>query len=135
MYDYLKFVGMRIGLSIAVLLTISLSSCKTSVIKEFPKVEPELMYTSLIFEEKCFVRCYDVREAATVAPMECGVGDPQDVEEDLSWEVNYEACDEITGFKQKAWSHRLVPYFEEVSDWVYDNLGLIQSKINKLMEE
>lgn len=126
---------MRIGLSIAVLLTLSLSSCKSSVIKEFPKVEPELMYTSLIFEEKCFVRCYDIRSASTVAPMECGAGEPQDVEEDLSWEVNFEYCDEITGFKQEAWSHRLVPYFEEVSDWVYDNLSLIKSKIEALQSE
>ena len=124
---------MKIGMSISLLLTISLMvSCKTSVIKEFPEAEPELMYTSLIFEEKCFVRCFDLRAAETVDPRLCGVGEPQDVEEDLSWEVHYEACDEISGFKVRAWSERLMPYLVEVSDWVYDNLDLIQQKISEL---
>ena len=107
-------------------------SCKTSVIKEFPDAEPELMYTSLIFEEKCFVRCFDLRKAKTVDPKLCGVGEPQDVEEDLSWEVHFEACDDITGFKTRAWSGRIMPYLEEIDDWVYDNLNLIKEKLNEL---
>jgi len=117
------------------LVLIGLVSCKTSVIAEFPNVEAELFYSVAIRGEKCFARCYDIREATSIDPVFCGLPEGTVLGDDMSWEVHYLACDDISGFKNRAWSLRVEPYFEEVSDWVYDNLGLIQEKINKLMKK
>lgn len=124
---------MKTWMIISLLLTIY--SCKTQVLKEFPKTEPEILYTSLLIEERCFARCYDLQKAETVDPALCGVDVSDRIHEDLSWEEGFLTCDEISGFKTRAWAERLIPYLKEVSDWVYDNLSLIKSKIEKLLEE
>ena len=131
MLDSLRIKTKVIGMVLASLLMIfSLNGCGHVILPEFPEDDPEIMYTVFLQGEKCFARCYSLSQAKTVNPELCGL--PEGTPE--SWEEGFYACEEISGFKTKAWAERIVPWLKECRRYVEDHLELINEKITEIIE-
>ena len=131
MLDSLRTRTKVIGLVLLISSTIFIVSCKHVILPDFPENDPEIMYTVFLRGEKCFARCYSLSQAKTVDPELCGL--PEGTPE--SWEEGFYACEEISGFKVKAWAERIVPWLKECARYVEDHLELIHDKVEELLED